>query len=90
MCFFHYSDRKRKVEFLNREEIVKEIYVIPCQEGEQKALSSEELQRQKSFTENDSTCLKSPKFKPGICQGGSNVFSQSAAIKTVNGFQSFL
>lgn len=92
--FFHYSDRKRKGEkrgmFKERRTSQTLTNVISCWESEQQALSSEEIQRQTPFIGNDLTCLKSPKFKSGICQGCSNVFSQSTAIKTMNGLQNFL
>ena len=73
--FIMVIEKGKKDKILNREKVVKEFNVIPCQESGQKALSSEEIQRQVTFIENDLTCFKSPKFKSGICQQCSNVFS---------------
>ena len=88
--FFHSIDRKSKERrnFLNRKEIVKETNGIYCVRKVNNI--SEEIQRQAPFIESDLTCLKSPKFKSGICQGCSNVFNQSTAIRTMNGLQNFL
>lgn len=41
LSLIYYSDKKRKEEILNKEERVEATNGIPCQEGEQKALSSE-------------------------------------------------
>lgn len=56
--FIMVTGKGKKEKFLNRENVVKESNVILCQESEQKILSSEEIQRQVTFIENDLTCLK--------------------------------
>lgn len=87
--FFYHSDRKRKERGIFRELIVKETNSIPYWKAKQKAVSSDKFQRQVPFIASYLTCLKSLQFKSGICQGCSNVFSQSIVIKTMNGLQNF-
>lgn len=60
-----------------------------CQESEKRLHQVRGFKDKAPFIESDLTCLKFPKFKPGICHRCSSVFSQSTAIKTMNGLQNF-